>query len=58
MSAEIILPKGEFYIFDAQDDREFEPMYFSSDECLLDQIQWWLDNRTDGFTVHQRRFEK
>ncbi len=55
---QIILPNGEFYIFDAFEDDEFEQIYFSSDEALIEHIQWWLNNRTDGFTVFQQRFEK
>ena len=55
---QIILPTGQFYIFDAAEDEEFEQIYFSSEEALLEQIKWWLDNRTDGFRVFKRRFEK
>lgn len=55
---QIILPKGQFYIFDAAEDEEFEQIYFSSEEALLEQIKWWLDNRTDGFRVFKQRFEK
>ena len=55
---QIILPMGKFYIFDAAEDEEFEQIYFSSEEALLEQIKWWLDNRTDGFRVFKQRFEK
>ena len=55
---QIILPTGQFYIFDAAEDEEFEQIYFSSEEALLEQIKWWLDNRTDGFRVFKQRFEK
>lgn len=55
---QIVLPKGEFFIFDAQDDKDYEQIYFSSHEVLLEHINWWLNNRTDGFTVFQQRFEK
>jgi hypothetical protein len=54
----VILPNGEFYIFDAQEDKGFEQIYFSSHEHLIDHIKWWLNNRTDGFTVYQQRFTK
>ena len=35
---QIILPTGQFYIFDAAEDEEFEQIYFSSEEALLEQI--------------------
>jgi len=55
---QIILPKGEFYIFDACEDKNFEQIYFSSEQALIEQVRWWLKNRTDGFTVFQKKFEK
>lgn len=55
---QIILPHGEFYIFDACERDDFEQIYFSSEDALMEHIKWWLNNRTDGFTVFQQRFEK
>lgn len=57
-SKQIILPSGEFYIFDALEDDKFEQIYFSSEQALIEQVRWWLNNRTDGFTVFQRKFER
>lgn len=58
VSKDIILPNGEFYIFDACEDEKFEQIYFSSEAALIGHIKWWLKNRTDGFTVFQQKFEK
>lgn len=55
---QIILPYGEFFIFDAAEDEDFEQIYFSSEEHLIEHIKWWLNNRTDGFRVFKQRFEK
>lgn len=57
-SKNIILQNGEFYIFDACEDEKSEQIYFSSESVLVEHIKWWLNNRTDGFTVFQQKFEK
>ncbi len=54
----ITLLNGEFYIFDACEDEKFEQIYFSSEAALVEHITWWLNNRTDGFTIFQKKFEK
>lgn len=58
MSDQIVLQKGEFYVFDAQEDEDFEQIYFSSHDHLVEHIRWWLNNRHDGFAVYQKRIEK
>lgn len=55
---QIILPHGEFYIFEAIGDKDSDEMYYSSEQALMEHINWWLNNRTDAFKVSQRRFEK
>jgi hypothetical protein len=54
----VVLEKGEFFIFDAQEDKDSAQIYFSTKEALIEYVAWWIDNRTDSFVVYQGRFEK
>lgn len=55
---DVHLEGGNFYVFVATEYDKEDDIYFSNTEALFEHCRWWFNNRTDGFSVFQRRFER